>query len=52
MRHFASSTSVPKITIRDAKGYKHHVTMLPHKLIPALQQQLTIAKRIHQQDLT
>jgi integron integrase len=41
-----------QITIRDAKGYKHRITMLPHKLIPALQQQLTITQRIHQQDLT
>jgi integrase len=40
-----------QITIRDAKGYKHRVTMLPQTLIPALQQQLTIAKNIHQQDL-
>ncbi len=42
----------PQITSRDAKGYTHRVTILTHKLIPALQQQLTIAKRIHQQDLT
>jgi integron integrase len=40
-----------QITIRDAKGYKHRVTMLPQKLIPALQQQLLIARQIHQQDL-
>ncbi|MBD2329132.1 integron integrase [Alkalinema sp. FACHB-956] len=40
-----------QITIRDAKGYKHRVTMLPQKLIPALQQQLLTARQIHQQDL-
>jgi integron integrase len=40
-----------QITIRDAKGYKHRITMLPQTLIAPLQQQILIAKRIHQQDL-
>jgi integron integrase len=40
-----------QITVRDIKGYKHRVTMLPQRLILPLQQQLLVAKRIHQQDL-
>jgi integron integrase len=40
-----------QITIRDAKGYKHRVTMLPQSLIAPLQQQILVEKRIHQQDL-
>jgi integron integrase len=40
-----------QITVRDAKGYKHRVTMLPQSLALPLQQQLLVAKRIHQQDL-
>jgi integron integrase len=40
-----------QITVRDAKGYKHRVTMLPQSLILPLQQQLLVAKRIYQQDL-
>jgi integron integrase len=40
-----------QITIRDAKGYKHRVTMLPQTLIAPLKQQILVAKRIHQQDL-
>jgi integron integrase len=40
-----------QITIRDAKGYKHRVTMLPQSLIAPLQQQILVSKRIHQQDL-
>jgi integron integrase len=40
-----------QITVRDTKGYKHRVTMLPQRLILPLQQQLLVAKRIHQQDL-
>ncbi len=40
-----------QITIRDAKGYKHRVTMLPETLIPLLRKQMEVTKRIHQQDL-
>ncbi|NJM76943.1 MAG: integron integrase [Acaryochloridaceae cyanobacterium RU_4_10] len=43
--------SYQQITIRDAKGYKHRVTMLPQSLIEPLQQQIKLAKCLHQQDL-
>lgn len=43
--------SYQQITIRDAKGYKHRVTMLPQALVAPLKQHILVAKRIHQQDL-
>ena len=43
--------SYQQITIRDSKGFKHRVTMLPQSLITPLQQQIKLAKALHQQDL-
>ena len=43
--------SYQQITIRDSKGSKHRVTMLPQSLIEPFQQQIKFAKCLHQQDL-
>ena len=40
-----------EIIVRDGKGHKDRLTMLPRKLVQALQRQLEYAKRLHQQDL-
>jgi integron integrase len=40
-----------EIIVRDGKGMKDRVTMLPQTLIPALQTQMERARFIHQQDL-
>lgn len=40
-----------QITVRNAKGMKDRVTMLPERLIPDLQTHLQQAKILHQQDL-
>jgi len=39
------------ITVRNGKGQKDRVTLLPAELIPALQRQLSLAKAAHQADL-
>ena len=36
-----------QITVRDGKGQKVHLTMLPCSLIEPLQQQLQKAKQLH-----
>lgn len=41
-----------QITVRDGKGQKDRLTMLPSSLVGPLQQQLQKAKRLHDQDLT
>jgi len=40
-----------QIIVRDAKGMKDRVTILPQSLIPFLQEHLQHVKRIHQDDL-
>jgi integron integrase len=40
-----------QITVRDGKGEKDRVTMLPKKLVEPLTRQLDMAKLLHQQDL-
>jgi site-specific recombinase XerD len=40
-----------EIVVRDGKGGKDRVTVLPENLIPALQQQLARARALHQRDL-
>jgi integron integrase len=40
-----------QITVRDGKGGKDRVTMLPHAVAPALREQLHAARAIHQRDL-
>jgi integron integrase len=40
-----------EILVRDGKGGKDRVTMLPRSLTPALQAQLTRARALHQRDL-
>ncbi len=40
-----------QLTIRDAKGNKDRVTVLPNTVVPALQAQLQIVKLLHRQDL-
>jgi len=40
-----------QIVVRDGKGKKDRITMLPDALIPELQTQLKRAKKIHDQDL-
>jgi integrase len=40
-----------QITVRNGKGQKDRLTMLPNSLIEPLQLQLQRAKRIHEQDL-
>ena len=40
-----------QITIRDGKGQKDRVTMLPQTLLPAMQQQLAQARQTYEQDL-
>jgi integron integrase len=40
-----------QITVRDGKGEKDRVTMLPKKLVEPLKRQLDMAKLLHQQDL-
>lgn len=39
------------IMVRDGKGQKDRTTMLPEKIVPALQHQLQDAKALHHQDL-
>ena len=40
-----------EITVREGKGMKDRVTMLPGSVVPALQEHLRRVKAIHQQDL-
>lgn len=40
-----------EILVRDGKGQKDRVTMLPRTLIPGLQQQLQAVSALHEQDL-
>jgi integrase len=40
-----------QITVRDGKGEKDRLTMLPMKLVEPLKRQLDMAKLLHQQDL-
>ena len=40
-----------EITVRSGKGNKDRVTMLPHTIIPALQQHLSQRKQLYQMDL-
>jgi integron integrase len=40
-----------QITVREGKGEKDRVTMLPHSLAEPLRRQLEQAKRLHEQDL-
>lgn len=40
-----------EILIRDGKGFKDRVTMLPTKLVAALTRQMEHAQRLHQRDL-
>jgi integron integrase len=44
---------IPKqqITVRQGKGDKDRVTMLPAVCVPALQQQFALSRRLHAQDL-
>ncbi len=44
---------IPKhqITVRQGKGDKDRVTMLPQICVPALQQQFALSRRLHAQDL-
>lgn len=41
-----------EIAVRDGKGAKDRVTMLPEALVPALKRQLRRAKAVHERDLT
>jgi integron integrase len=41
-----------EIVVRDGKGGKDRVTVLPENLIPALQQQLATVRALHRRDLT
>lgn len=40
-----------QVTVRDGKGAKDRVTVLPEKLLEPLQKQLLVAQAIHEQDL-
>jgi integron integrase len=40
-----------EILVRDGKGFKDRVTMLPQSLVAALQQQLERVKALHEQDV-
>jgi hypothetical protein len=40
-----------EITVRDGKGAKDRVTVLPEALVPALKRQLRRAKAVHERDL-
>jgi integron integrase len=40
-----------EILVRDGKGQKDRVTMLPRSLVPGLQQQLQAVRVLHEQDL-
>ena len=40
-----------QITVREGKGEKDRVTMLPVSLVPALQEQLARAKALHEHDI-
>ena len=40
-----------ELVVRDGKGAKDRLTMLPEKLIPPLQRQLERVRAVHQQDL-
>jgi len=44
--------SLGHILVRDAKGAKDRVTLLPYRLRAALEQQLNAAERLHRADLT
>lgn len=39
------------IVVRDGKGMKHRVTMLPDSLVAPLQEHLQRVKRLHEEDL-
>lgn len=41
-----------QILIRDAKGQKDRVTMLPEEVMPALQEHLTYVKKVHEKDVS
>lgn len=41
-----------EIVVRDGKGGKDRVTMLPRSLTPALESHLIVARAVHQRDLT
>jgi len=40
------------ITVRDGKGEKDRITILPQSLVEPLQKHLQQVKRLHEQDLT
>src|SRR5437870_2745576 len=40
-----------EVTVRDGKGEKDRLTMLPHSLAPALQVQVEAVKQLHEHDL-
>jgi integron integrase len=40
-----------EILVRDGKGSKDRVTMLPHSVVPEIRNQLILARSIHQHDL-
>src|SRR5664279_4938231 len=40
-----------QLTVRDGKGAKDRFTMLPEKVIPALQEHLERVRRLHEKDL-
>ena len=40
-----------QLTVRDGKGAKDRFTMLPEKVIPALQDHLERVRRLHEKDL-
>jgi integrase len=39
------------ITVRDGKGGKDRITMLPQRLIPCLRDHLNSVRRLHERDL-
>ena len=41
-----------EILVRDGKGFKDRVTMLPRALTPALRRQIEFSRSLHQRDLT
>jgi integron integrase len=43
--------SMRQIVVRDGKGGKDRVTMLPEKLIPPLQDQIRLVRVVHEQDV-
>ena len=40
-----------EITVRDGKGEKDRLTMLPHSLAAALEVQVEAVRQLHEQDL-